>query len=310
MPLHGYGDFDESEPVFMNAIQDSNVDKVGEALKAQRFQMLEDIAHELSSGSVVFPTCFDAALRLRKELQNPDLSITQIARVVALEPLVATRLMQLAGSVLHSPDGTPAGDLQAAINRLGVDLVRTTALAIAMSQLLRSKETALFGDFARALWGHSIRAAAATRLLAQTYTHSRINPDQALLAGLVHDLGAFYMLYRAVQYEELRMRPETVKYLMLQWHESIGVSLLSALGLPEQIVNAVADHDQPRSLPETLRTLEDLVYVGNILAGSDFEWMHQNADSHAGHVGAIIQRYAELLPKIEADAREMQAVFS
>ena len=294
----------------MNMIQDANVDKVGEALKAQRFQMLEDIARELSSGSVVFPTCFDAALRLRKELQNPDLPIPRMVKVVALEPLVATRLMQMAGSALYSPDGTPARDLQAAIHRLGVELVRTSALAIAMSQLLRAKETAVFGDFAKALWGHSIRTAAATRLLAQTYT--RINPDQALLAGLVHDLGAFYMLYRAAQYEELRVRPGTVKHVMLQWHEGIGVSLLSALGLPEDIVNAVTDHDQPRSLPDPLRTLGDLVYVGNLLAGSHLEWFGQDAgiDAAGGQVDAVRSLYAELLPQIEADSLEMQAVFS
>ena len=294
----------------MNMIQDANVDKVGEALKAQRFQMLEDIARELSSGSVVFPTCFDAALRLRKELQNPDLPIPRMVKVVALEPLVATRLIQMAGSVLYSPDGTPARDLQAAIHRLGVELVRTSALAIAMSQLLRAKETAVFGDFAKALWGHSIRTAAATRLLAQTNT--RINPDQALLAGLVHDLGAFYMLYRAAQYEELRVRPGTVKHVMLQWHEGIGVSLLSALGLPEDIVNAVTDHDQPRSLPDPLRTLGDLVYVGNLLAGSHLEWFGQDAGIEAagGQVDAVRSLYAELLPQIEADSLEMQAVLS
>ena len=294
----------------MNTIQDANVDKVGEALKAQRFQMLEDIARELSSGSVVFPTCFDAALRLRKELQNPDLPIPRMVKVVALEPLVATRLMQMAGSALYSPDGTPARDLQAAINRLGIEQVRTSALAIAMNQLLRSKETAVFGDIARALWGHSIRTAAATRLLAQTYT--RINPDQALLAGLVHDLGAFYMLYRAAQYEELRVRPGTVKHVMLQWHEGIGVSLLSALGLPEDIVNAVTDHDQPQSLPDPLRTLGDLVYVGNLLAGSHLEWFGQDAGIEAagGQVDAVRSLYAELLPQIEADSLEMQAVLS
>ena len=294
----------------MNMIQDANVDKVGDALKAQRFQMLEDIARELSLGSVVFPTCFDAALRLRKELQNPDLPIPRMVKVVALEPLVATRLIQMAGSVLYSPDGTPARDLQAAIHRLGVELVRTTALAIAMSQLLRAKETAVFGDFAKALWGHSIRTAAATRLLAQTYT--RINPDQALLAGLVHDLGAFYMLYRAAQYEELRVRPGTVKHVMLQWHEGIGVSLLCALGLPEDIVNAVTDHDQPRSLPEPLRTLGDLVYVGNLLAGSHLEWFGPDAgiETAGGQVDAVRSLYAELLPQIEADSLEMQVVLS
>ena len=106
------------------------------------------------------------------------------------------------------------------------------------------------------------------------------------------------------------MRPDTVKHLMLQWHEGIGVSLLSALGLPEEIVDAVADHDQPRVLPEPLRTLEDLVYVGNLLAGSHLEWFGHDAGPNAVAVQAAGQIYAELLPKIEEDAREMRAVFS
>ena len=109
----------------------------GEALNAERFRMLEDIARELA-GEVVFPTYFDAALRLRKDLQNPDLPTARIAKIVSIEPLIAAKLMQLAGSALYSPDGSPAKDLSAAISRLGVDLVRTTALAIAMNQLLRS----------------------------------------------------------------------------------------------------------------------------------------------------------------------------
>lgn len=126
-------------------------------------------------------------------------------------------------------------------------MVRTTALAIAMNQLLRSKDMVLFADFTRLLWEHTLKAAAATSVLARRCT--RINPDEALLAGLVHDLGAFYMLYRAAQYEELRTRPDTVKYLIVQWHESIGVSLLAALGMNEDVVNATIDHDQPRLLP-------------------------------------------------------------
>lgn len=33
---------------------------------------------------------------------------------------------------MYSPDGTPVLDLQVAIQRLGVDVVRTTALGVAM----------------------------------------------------------------------------------------------------------------------------------------------------------------------------------
>ena len=282
-------------------------DKLGEALIAERFRMLEDIARELA-GEIVFPTYFDAALRLRKDLQNPDLPTARVAKIVGIEPLVAAKLMQLAGSALYSPDGSPAKDLSAAISRLGVDLVRTTALAIAMNQLLRSRDMAIFSDLTRALWDHSIRTAAAARVLAQKFT--RINPDEALLAGLVHDLGAFYMLYRAVQYPELRARPDSVKYLIVQWHEGIGVTLLDTLGMPEEIVNATIDHDQPRPAPTTVRTLADIVYVGNLIAGAHFEWSHQDFDPDAGEVGLVRQNFSTLLPEIEDDTREMLAVFS
>ena len=281
--------------------------KVGEALKAQRFQMLEDIAHELA-GNVVFPTSFDAALRLRKALQNADLPVVQMARIVSLEPLVATKLMTMANSAMYSPDGVPAKGLQAVIQRLGVDLVRTTALGIAMGQLMRSKEMAGFSDLAKALWDHSLRAAAAARVLART--HTKIPPDEALLAGLVHDLGAFYMLYRATRYPELRARPDTLKFLIISWHESIGVSLLNALGMSDEVVEATVDHDQPRALPEAIKNLSDIVYLGNILAGTHLEWSGECTDDARDIVESAKRCYADLLPEIEKDVLAMQAVFA
>ena len=292
---------------FMNETQESTADKSGKTLDAQRFQMLEDIAKELT-GDIIFPTYFDTAFRLRKELQNPDLPITRIASIVGTEPLVAAKLLQLANSALYGTDITQARDLKTAISRLGVDLVRSTALSIVMRQLLRSKDMAIFSDLTQNLWIHSLKTAAATRILARV--HTKINPDEALLAGLVHDLGAFYMLYRAAQYSELRERPDSVKYLIMQWHESIGITLLSALGMPEHIVEASIDHDQPRVAPSSVSTLKDIVYVGNILAGTHFEWLYQNFDPEAREMGVVRQNFCELLPEIEADTQEMQAIFS
>lgn len=292
----------------MTTSQGENPDKVGDELNAQRFQMLEDIAHELAAGDVVFPTSFDAAFRLRKVLQDPDLSIARIATIVSLEPLIASKLLNMANSVFYSAPGMPARNVQAAITRLGIERVRTTALAIAMGQLLHAKGMAAFDDIAQALWNHSLKTAAAARILARTQT--RINPDEAMLAGLVHDLGAFYMLYRAAQYPGLRTRPDSVKHLIIQWHESIGVTLLGALGMPEEIVNASIDHDQPRPAPIPPQTLSDIVYLGNIIAGSHFEWTYQDLDPEAGETGLVRQHFADLLPQIDADVREMQALFA
>ncbi|HCZ13953.1 MAG TPA: hypothetical protein DHV85_05005, partial [Candidatus Accumulibacter sp.] len=291
----------------MNASRKPGADTVGEALNAKGFQMIQDLTRELA-GDFAFPTCFEAAFRLRQALQNPDLPISRISNIVGGEPLVATKLMQLANSSLYRAHHAPALDLKAAISRLGVDVVRTTALAIAMRQFIRSKEILVFNDLALALWEHSLKTAAGARILARNQT--RINQDEALLAGLVHDLGAFYMLYRAAQYPELCVRPDSMRFLIMQWHESIGVSLLGALGMPEEIVNATIDHDQPRPAPETIQTLADIVYIGNILAGTHFEWLHQEVNPNAGEIELYRKRFADLLPEIESDAQEMQTVFS
>lgn len=280
-------------------------DKSGVALNAQRFKMLADIASELA-GEVVFPTSFDAALRLRSELQNSELPTTRIAQIVSLEPLVASKLMHVANSALYSSMGGAARDLPAAIARLGIDVVRTTSLAIAMNQLMRSKEMVVFMSLTAALWDHSLKAAAAARIVARTYT--RINPDEAMLAGLVHDLGAFYMVYRAAQYPELRTRPETVKHLIVEWHESIGVTLLNALGLSEELVSASIDHDHWRSTPVTVRTLSDIVYVGSALDETYVVRPHTWPDDDAGR--AVREQFAALLPAIDADVREMRAIFN
>jgi len=282
-------------------------DKVGDALNAQRFQMLEDIAKELA-GEIVFPTYFDAALRLRKALQDTDQPLARIVAAISLEPLIAAKLMKLANSALYGGSSAAVRDLGSAIQRLGLETVRTTALAIAMGQMLRSKEMAPFSDLTRQLWDHTLKTAVAARLLAKS--HTRLNPDEALLAGLVHDLGAFYMLYRTAQYAELRARPETVKYLIVQWHEGIGVSLLNALGLPEEIVAATIDHDQPRPALSTVRSLTDVVYVANILAGAHFEWLFQDVDPDAGEPGVIRRTFASLLASIDSETEAMRAALT
>ena len=282
-------------------------DKKGDELKAQRFEMLADIAKELS-GEVIFPTYFDAVLRLRKVLQDSSLSITEIAAAVSMEPLIGAKLLHLANSVAFNPAGLEVVDLKSALTRLGVNAVRTTAMSIVMRQLMRAKGMANFAELTHALWDHSIKTAAAARIIAKNLT--RLNPEEAMLAGLIHDLGAFYMLYRATQYEELRHRPDSVRYLIIQWHESIGVSLLNAIGIPEEIVDATVDHDQVRPTPSPIRSLPEVVYVANMLAGGHFEWLMQDQSDYPADLTLLNEKYDYLLPEIDALVVEMRTSFS
>jgi HD-like signal output (HDOD) protein len=293
--------------IWRMATIENDQDKTGDALKAQRFEMLADIARELS-GDVVFPTYFDALLRLRKTLQDPEVSLATVADAVSLEPLISAKLLHLANSAAFNPGGREFVDLKSAIIRLGLNTVRTAGLSIVMAQLMRAKRMADFAEITHSLWEHSIRSAAAAKIISQQMT--RLNSDEAMLAGLIHDLGAFYMLYRATQYDELRHRPDSIKYLIVQWHESIGVSLLNALGIPEEIVEATVDHDHMRATPTTLRNLTDVIYVANMLCGGHFEWLMQDQPECQSEMMQLEETYGHLRPDIEALAEEMHRSFS
>jgi len=283
------------------------MDKRGDDLKAQRVQMLEDIARELS-GEVVFPTHFDVMMRLRKALQDDQCGAEQIVAIIGLDPMVSTKLLRLANSAMCNPQGEVIRDLKNAVTRLGLNVVRNTAMSVAMNQLLRSKNMGGFEHLTRPLWEHTMYAASAASVVARRLT--RINPDMAMFAGLVHDLGAFYLVYRAAEYEELRIRPETVKYLVFEWHDSIGHSLLGALGVPEEIADAVNDHDFVRGLPDLPRNLSDVVYVANVLAVRFFGVDDPGAEAERFSALDIHEDYLALRDEIAALSAEMTSQFS
>jgi HD-like signal output (HDOD) protein len=290
-----------------NKDSSASIAKTGEALEAQRFQMLKDIAEEMT-GEIVFPINFDLILQIRKSLLAPGRDIDQLAALLGLEPLISARLIGLANSIPHVNGNKPVHGLKDAINLLGIEEVRAIALSMNGNQLLLSKDMVEFDEFAKQLWAHSLHAASAAYVISKRLT--RINPDEAMLAGLIHDLGAFYMLYRATQYDELRIRPDTIKHLISQWHESIGHALLLSLGIPEAIADAIRDHDQPRHSPHPPRNMADVVYVSNMLASEKHGWRCQDNGVEQPRPPIQIEAYRALADEIDEHEKQQLSSYS
>lgn len=271
------------------------------------FRILEDIARDLS-GDVNFPTCMDAAILVRNTLKDPSASLERVVQVVGVEPLISSKLLRLANSVVFNPSGTAITELSGAISRLGFEAVRTTSLAVTMDQMMKSRNLAAYDGIARRAWEHSIRVAAIARVLARRL--GRINPDEAMLSGLVHNIGIFYLLYRVAEYPEYRDNEPAMLELLRGWHESIGESLLHILGLPASIVDAVREHGRLKNI-QTPCSVRDVLYFANLLAGGPQDWLaYDLAPEELALMNADRERYADLLSEAEEDVRELHAALT
>lgn len=233
------------------------------------FRIIEDIARDLSGELVSFPTFLDITFQVRTALKDPKLTIDRLARLVEAEPLMSTKVVRMANSVAMNPSGRAIADVRSAITRIGMEAVRSVSFAVAMEQLLRSKNMAPFEALSKRLWEHSMHVAALCRLLARRV--GGINPDEAMFAGMVHDIGVFYLLSRAANFQELIADRHELNQLLVQWHDNIGHALLSAMGQSEELLTAVQEHECVRAMVK-IKTLSDLVYVANVLANIKNGW--------------------------------------
>jgi HD-like signal output (HDOD) protein len=280
-------------------------DKIAEA--NIHFRILQDIARDLS-GDINFPTCMDAAILVRNTLKDPQVDLERVVQVVSLEPLISSKILRLANSVSFNPAGAHIGELGNAIRRLGFETVRTTSLAVVMDQMLKSLHLVAYDRLARATWEHAIQMAAIARVLARRL--GRINVDEAMLAGLVHNIGVFYLLFRAAEYPEYRDNEAATLELLSGWQESIGESLLHALGLPKEIVESVRNDGPSRNI-EAPCCIRDVLYFAGLLSTSPIEWTAETLSEEAqARREADRARFADLLEEAGEDIAQLRAVLA
>jgi len=275
------------------------------------FRILEDIARDLSGNVVSFPTFLDITFRVRTALKNPSLTVEQLATLVGAEPLMSAKIIRMANSVAMNPSGRTIADVKSAIARVGMEAVRSVSFAVAMEQLLGSKKMAPFEGISQRLWEHSIHVAALCRVLASKL--ARLNPDEAMFAGLVHDIGVFYLLSRVANFPELIEDKAELHELLVQWHDNIGHALLAALGQPEEVLAAVQEHEIERPVP-VVKTLSDVLFIANKLANTQTGWRDPDfgAAVDTSALAAIFdaEAMAALLAESEAEVRSLKAALA
>jgi HD-like signal output (HDOD) protein len=203
------------------------------------FVFVQHLASELSRGAVELPSFPKAVMRIHRALADSQAPVDRVAQIVAGEPGLAARLLGMANSAAYN-SGQPLTSIQAAVMRLGGNLVRSAAVAYAIAQLKNSSELRSIAAPLERLWIESTEVAALCFVLAK---RTRVNPDESFLAGLLHATGQLYILARTARHPELFASEQSLDRIMRDWHSSIGKAVLQNWMLPEKMCEAIGDQD-------------------------------------------------------------------
>jgi len=225
------------------------------------FRFLTDLAKELSAGRVELPSFPDAAARVQHVLSDDSITSERIARVVSSDAGLAARILTMANSTLLHRGGSPVTDLKVAITRIGHDCIRAAALAYATAQVRHAAGLAHIRSDLERLWQEGVRVAALAHAMAKETRLMR--PDEALLAGLLHNIGKVYIIARAPRETGSVHIDDQV---LRDWHPGIGQALIENWKLPEDIAKAVGGQLEIERSHAEPADLQDLLIVAVNLA--------------------------------------------
>ena len=200
--------------------------------------ILESIAASAERDELVFPTTAEMALKVQRLLDDPDCSIDQLAKLVQADPLLATRVVAMANSVIYNRSGKAIADVSKAVARLGFNTLRVLAAAVVVRQMEGMARTPAHRETAVRLWQHTAHVAALSQVIARRFTH--VDPDTAFFAGIIHEIGAFYLISRASLYPGLL---DAKHGALLAWEDGgaalVGRAVLKHLGVPAAVMEAI-----------------------------------------------------------------------
>ncbi len=234
-------------------------------VQLQRDALAAEIERDLANGHLDFPTFLEVPMRIQRVLERESLSLDELVPLIEIEPVLSARVVGLANSALYAVGRQPARDLYSAILRIGMSAVRSLALVVSTAQLARAEQLGAARELASGLWEHSVDVASWSYALATKM--GSVNPEQAMLAGMLHDMGQFFLLAKAAEFPDLLDRTTELSDLILMWHKPVGRAVLLALGVPVDIQDAIDDREIfGGSFP--LAGLADVLFIANLAADS------------------------------------------
>ena len=229
----------------------------------QRFEFVRQLARDLASGGVNLPSFPAVIIKIREMLEDDDCDFEKLTEVINADAALVSRLFVFANSAYHNRTGEAVDSLHSAISRLGLELVRNTALSMAIKQMVFSEKHRGLAEPLRRLWVRSLRLASMSHAVASLAPD--VDRETAFMAGMLHEIGKLYILSKAKQFPEFLGDAESLQQVLDEWHPQIGRSIVEAWEFPEDIVRTMVPQEFIDEHIQKAPKLVDAIYLAELL---------------------------------------------
>lgn len=247
----------------------------------------------IDEGRIELPALPAVANELLTATFDPECDLQIAERILEKDPHMAAQVMRTANSAMFAPP-TPIQSLRRAMSHLGLGRIRNVAMAVACESQVFLVDA--FKSKAEELLEHSKEVARLSNIAAR---HLRVDSDEALIVGLLHDVGRAVLLQSIEQVRlvlrvkkklKIDLSPDVAMAGTTERHAEVGAAVLAKWGLPAAMVTAIEHHHNPAAIEdEYVRRLVTVVYLADQVANGDLEAATKTASDLGAAEGLVTE---------------------
>jgi len=193
--------------------------------------MIAELEKEADANQLQLPSLPDIIFLIQEAIDDSNKGVNHVARIIQLDPTLSARLLTIANSPLYRGN-LQLLDLKQAIQRLGLTVTRNIVTSLIMHNMFTVSSAKLHNKI-KALWQHSCRVAAISQVIASLTP--KVQPDRAMLAGLLHDIGVLPILIYADQTSNGTAHPEVLDEVITQLSKNLGQKIIESWKLGDDL---------------------------------------------------------------------------
>lgn len=223
-----------------------------------RKTILLQIHKDLAAGEVRLPTLPEISLRIKKAASDPDVDIGKLGKIAETDPAFCGYLLQISNSPIYRGTAN-IENVGLAVGRLGLQNTRNIAMTYAVRALF-SFNNKTIAKWLEYVWQNSTYTAAVASVIAE-HIELPFDPDEAVLAGLLQDIGCLPLIDKAANYPELVEDTEAMAWLFDRYAASVGGAILRKWGLQKKFVEVTKNRDNWLYNDQDEVNLTDLILI-------------------------------------------------